>query len=68
VTAIRPGAKKEEEAELMTMTTKSQRQRVRETEDGQIVMEEQDILFTQRKTVWQASGEVIPDGLEPKLE
>ena len=68
MTAIRPGAKKEEEAELMTMITKSQRRRVRETDDGQIVMEEQDILFTQRKTVWQASGEAAPDGLEPKLE
>jgi hypothetical protein len=44
------------------MITSSLRRRVRETEDGQIVLEEQDLLFTQRKTVWEADREEGPNG------
>jgi hypothetical protein len=52
----------------MTMITTSRRRRVRETEDGQTVLEEQDLLFTQRKTVWKALEGSVPGGLEAKLE
>lgn len=57
ITVARPGSEKEQEAELMTMVTTSRRRRVRKTEDGQTVLEEQDLLFTQRKTVWKKLAE-----------
>jgi hypothetical protein len=52
----------------MTMITTSRRRRVRNTEDGQTVLEEQDLLFTQRKTVWKALEGNVPGDPEAKVE
>jgi hypothetical protein len=45
-----------------TLVTSSHRRRVREIDDGRTVLEEQDLLFTQRKTVWGAEGEARAEG------
>jgi hypothetical protein len=41
-----------EAAEVSTLIKRSHRRRVRELEDGTTVLEEQDCLFTEKKTVW----------------
>jgi hypothetical protein len=51
----------------MVMATTSRRRRVRETEEGQTVLEEQDLLFTQRKTIWEPLVEQ-PNGQMMKEE
>lgn len=45
-----------EHADLSTFVKLSQRHRVRELEDGRTVLEEQDILFTEKKTIWAAAA------------
>jgi hypothetical protein len=45
-----------EHADLSTIVKLSQRHRVRELEDGRTVLEEQDILFTEKKTIWAAEA------------
>jgi hypothetical protein len=59
VKAERPGLGKEQEAEFKKTMTFSRRRRVRETEDGRVVLEEQDLVFEQRKTVWLESTEAV---------
>lgn len=43
-------------AELSTLVKLTQRRRVREMEDGRVVLEEQDVLFTEKKMVWPGPG------------
>jgi len=41
----------------MKVVSSSYRRRVRETEDGRTVLEEQDVFFTQLRTVWDSLEE-----------
>ena len=41
-----------EEAEEVTRVYKQKRTRARDLEDGSTVMEEQDVVFTERRVIW----------------
>ena len=52
----------------MKVVSSSHRRRVRETEDGRTVLEEQDVFFTQLRTVWDTLEEEEMNGSVAKAE
>ncbi|TXT09207.1 hypothetical protein VHUM_02681 [Vanrija humicola] len=52
VMLARPGATEPEEAELVEAVYRQRRKRTR-AEDGELVLEEQDLVFTERRTTWR---------------
>lgn len=64
VMLARPGATEAEEAELVEAVYSQRRRRTR-TEEGELVLEEQDLVFTERRTIWrgaQIKAEVNGEG------
>ncbi|KAK6910935.1 hypothetical protein I203_104970 [Kwoniella mangroviensis CBS 8507] len=57
ITVARPDGHGEEEAEESLSTIKQFRKRSREIEGGGLVLEEQEVVFIEKKTVWGLEGQ-----------